>query len=379
MRIAIINITGGGMSGGYKKYLSNVLPRMANHPEVDEVLCVGHKSLRLADSFDSKPNIHFANCDSFRLLRSSISSDLRKQLIRFSPDVLFIPTERLMRFREVPVVNMVQNMEPLAYSGRRNPVSEKIRNLVRRKVGIAAFARSHRIIAVSHFVKQFLIDEYGIPETKIGVVYHGVSDVEVTTKRPREISEKFKSEFLFTAGSVRPARGLEDIINAIILLARKQTNLNLVIAGSASTNMLRYRSTLEKHIAENGISYRVIWAGDLSTQEMDWCYKNCLAFVMTSRVESFGIIATEAMAAGCVCIAADNSCLPEIFADAATFYPPRNYTLLAEAIANILNFSDQKTKEATQKSLKRREFFNWEACAEQTVAQLTKVVKGLEV
>ena len=37
------------MSGGYKKYLRNVLPRMAKHPEVDEILCVGHESLGIAD------------------------------------------------------------------------------------------------------------------------------------------------------------------------------------------------------------------------------------------------------------------------------------------------------------------------------------------
>ena len=367
------------MSGGYKKYLCNMLPRMANHPEVDEILCAGHKSLALVDWFDSKPNLHFVNCDSFRLIRSSISTDLRKHLENFSPDVLFIPTERFLKFHKVPVVNMVQNMEPLAYSDRNNPASEKIRNLVRRKVSRAAFGRSQRIIAISQFVKQFLIDEYGIPEIRIGVVYHGSSITLGDTLRPKSVPEDYKGRFLFTAGSVRPARGIEDIINAVVLLARRQIDVKLVIAGYTAPNMLRYRSSLEKHIAANGVNDRVIWTGALSAQEMDWCYKNNLAFVMTSRVESFGIIATEAMAAGCISIAANNSCLPEIFTDAAIFYPPTNVALLAEAIEIVLNFSEQKSNEAIQKSLKRRDSFNWNRCAEQTVAQLARAIEDSKV
>lgn len=370
MRIAMVNITAGRMSGGYKKYLCNTLPRMAVHPKVDEILCVGHKSLGLADWFETKRNLHFVNCDSFRILRSSISTDLRKHLDRFSPDVIFIPTERFLKFRQVPVVNMVQNMESLAYSDRNNPISEKIGNFIRKKVSLSAFNSSRRIIAVSQFVKQFLIREFAIPATKIGVVYHGVSDMGTVQERPRVISEECKSGFLFTAGSIRPARGLEDIINAVILLAKKQIDVKLVIAGSTATNMLRYRSTLENYIAANGINDRVIWTGTLSAQEINWCYKNSIAFIMTSRVESFGIIATEAMAAGCICISANNPCLPEIFADAAVFYPPGRHEMLAEAVANVLDISSSKLNNAVQKVLNRSAVFSWDNCAAQTVKEL---------
>lgn len=39
MKIAIINLTGGGMSGGYRKYLKDILPRMAASNIVEEILC----------------------------------------------------------------------------------------------------------------------------------------------------------------------------------------------------------------------------------------------------------------------------------------------------------------------------------------------------
>ena len=140
--------------------------------------------------------------------------------------------------------------------------------------------------------------------------------------------------------------------------------------------MLRYRSTLEKLIAENSISDRVVWTGDLSSQEMGWCYKNCLAFAMTSRVESFGIIAVEAMAAGAVCVSTNNSCLPEIFADAAVFYSPGDHVEITEKILKATSLPERKLKEVTQKAIERSSYFSWDICAEQTVAQLKKAISN---
>ena len=143
--------------------------------------------------------------------------------------------------------------------------------------------------------------------------------------------------------------------------------------------MTGYMKTLQNIIVANNIKDSVVWAGSLPEQEMHWCYKNCLTFAMTSRVESFGIIATEAMAAGCVCISANNSCLPEIFADAATFYTPGNHIQLAETIIKTLNFSDGQSDQVSQKALKRSKFFSWDICAERTVAQLIRAVEDSRV
>ena len=45
MKVAIINITGGGMSGGYRKYLQNVVPRMEKHDDVETILCATPDSI----------------------------------------------------------------------------------------------------------------------------------------------------------------------------------------------------------------------------------------------------------------------------------------------------------------------------------------------
>lgn len=65
MKIAIINLTGGGMSGGYKKYLRNVLPRMAAHPDVEALLCAAPESLNVQGWFEPLSNVEFVNCKSY--------------------------------------------------------------------------------------------------------------------------------------------------------------------------------------------------------------------------------------------------------------------------------------------------------------------------
>ena len=114
MRIAIINLTGGGMSGGYRKYLQNVLPRMAASNSVDEILCTSPSSIDILSWFSFLPKVKFITCKPFKWMYYRPDDDLKKSLKEFSPDVIFIPVERYFKFNSVPIVNMIQNMEPFA-------------------------------------------------------------------------------------------------------------------------------------------------------------------------------------------------------------------------------------------------------------------------
>ncbi len=124
MRIAVVNLTGGGMSGGYRKCLRNVIPRMAKHDDVKAILCVTPDSITVQDWFDSMPNVRFVSCKPFRFLPLRSDVELLLELERFSPDVMFVPVERNFRSKSVPVVNMIQNMAPFVSSVGGNPVSE---------------------------------------------------------------------------------------------------------------------------------------------------------------------------------------------------------------------------------------------------------------
>jgi glycosyltransferase involved in cell wall biosynthesis len=377
MKIAVLNITGGGMSGGYQKYLQNIIPRMAGHPDVEAILCTFPKSFNSQGWFDSLKNVEFAHSSPTQSLHNGIGYNLKQTLKKFHPDVLFIPTAQYLKFENIAVVNMVRNMEPFDYSGWKNPLLEKCRNLVRKKIASNAVRSSQRVIALSYYVKQFLVDKLRIPENKISVVYHGIQhNNSFNCVRPPVMPENWKGNFLFTAGSIRPARGLEDIIDALKHLNNENLDINLLIAGATAPNMLHYQKLLKARITEFGLQKKIIWSGSLNHEQMNWCYKNCQLFVMTSRVEALAMIACEAISNGCICITADSSVLPEVFQNAAIYYQAKNSKLLAESIQNTLAWNSQQRNEIYELMKKRAaQFPSWEETVEKTINELKFAVK----
>ena len=140
--------------------------------------------------------------------------------------------------------------------------------------------------------------------------------------------------------------------------------------------MIGYKKKLEDWIQTNNLSDRICWTGSLNEKEMTWCYQNCSAFVMTSRVEACPNIALEAMAHGCVCISTKTPPMPEFFKNAAVYYPPRDGQSLAEAIKAVLAWDDSQRKAMSEKAKRRAAAFSWDVCAEKTVAELEKAAES---
>ena len=253
MRIAIINLTAGGISGGYKKYLLNIIPRMANNVNVESILCASPANLKVQNWFEPYHNIKFVSCLPFRLSGHNDLS-LKQALEDFMPEVIFIPTGRYLSFKKVPVVNMVQNMLPMV-SISNNTMHERLRNYIQRHVAKRAVKKSQRVIAISNYVKEYISNEWDIPSNRIGLVYHGISlTAGKEAKKADTIPKEWGTMFLFTAGSIDPYRGLEDIFLAMKLLSEQNIDIRLVIAGDVRPAMLGYRERLNNMIHKLNIS-----------------------------------------------------------------------------------------------------------------------------
>jgi glycosyltransferase involved in cell wall biosynthesis len=132
------------------------------------------------------------------------------------------------------------------------------------------------IIALSISVSDFLVTHWSIPSEKISLVYHGI-DVkrEKAGCKPDIIPENWNDKFIFTAGSIRPTRGFDDLLQTMKSLSLQgNKSVRLVIAGKSGHRMIGYQKRLKDWVQKNNLSDRIYWAGRLSEKEMAWCYQN---------------------------------------------------------------------------------------------------------
>lgn len=374
MRLAVVNITNGGISGGYREYLRNMIPRLARHPDIEAIKCIAPSAWGIGGWFDGIAGVECVGMSVRELTLGPFRSRLRGELRGFRPDVIYVPVERSFRYGTTPVVHMLQNMEPYVGGIRGNPLRLRCRQRVQYLSARRALKNASRVIAVSEFVRGFLCKEWGIPELKVGLVYHGITiPSESGGRRPAQVNDAWAGHFLFLAGSIRPARGIEDALMAMKCLSHDNIEAGrLVIAGETDSSMVSYRRRLEVWIEQNGLSERVCWTGKLAREEMAWCFDNCRLFLMTSRVESFGLIAGEALSHGCVCICASSPCLPELCGDASLYYEPMDGGALAQRIRDALSWDDGRRAAMATRARSRSQGFSWETAAAMTVKELAK-------
>lgn len=332
MRLAILNLTGGGVSGGHKKYLSNILPRIAAAEDVEGVLCASPASLRIGEWMPQLPGVIYADCEPFRPFRHSPGPILNSLLGEFRPDVLFFPVERFIHYGGVPAVIMLQNMAPLTRQKTGIGLRDSVVSLLRGYETRYALKRADQVIVPTHYVRDFLIQNRFSSDTRTHVVYYGSSGC-VVGKSPRVVPD---SRFIFTAGSFERYRGLEDLIDVMPMVREKHPDMVLVVAGATRPATEAYLSGLKLRAEHLGVGGAIQWLGHIGQEELAWYYSNASVVALTSRMESFCFVALEAMAQGAKIVSASAACLPEVLGAAADYYVPGDVRQLAETIVSKL-------------------------------------------
>lgn len=351
MRLVIANVS-KGLSGGYRKYLSRLVPLLGADRRIAELtVFVAPAARRLLD-----PQIPVRDWPS--------GPAFKREIDRIKPDVLFVPTARHVRLGRTPVVTMVRNMEPLSVPFGGNSMGEGVRNLARAWEARRASRRADRVIAVSQHVRAFLIDRWKVDPGRVGVVYHGVDPV-AAGGRPRDAGQ------IFTAGSIRPARGLEDAIAALSLLP---PDVRLTIAGRVDRGCEAYAGRLRNFAEASAVSGRIVWCGELDAAGMESAFRSAAAFVMTSRAEACPNTALEAMSAGCPIVSVDRAPMPEFFGDAAVYYPDGDVRALAERLRDTLGTPAERIR-LGELGRDRARAFTWEATRDRTIAELEQALR----
>lgn len=196
-----------------------------------------------------------------------------------------------------------------------------------------------RIIAVSEFVKSYIIKNSGARPENIKVLYNSIDtdyfnsvDTALVLNKQRELNIQPDEKVILTVGRNVPEKCQVNAIEAIKLLSLKKHALKLIIAGSGPL-----RKELEAYSQRLEVRDAVIFLAP--QRDIRALFQMCDVFIFTSIYEGFGMAQIEAMAMRRPIVAFRTGPIPEVVKEGVNgiLAEPRNLGHLAESIETILN------------------------------------------
>lgn len=198
-----------------------------------------------------------------------------------------------------------------------------------------ACINADKIIAISAYTKQQIIEKYSIPAHKIDVVYQDAAPMykeKYTQEQLLQVKRKYElpDEFILQVGTLEYRKNALTSVKA--LLATK-SNMPIVLVGKPTT----YTKEIYNFIEKNNLHDRVYFRHNVTYSDLPLIYQQAKAFVYGSRIEGFGIPILEALYSGIPVIAATGSCLQEAGGSESLYFHPDNFEQLASLIDQVIS------------------------------------------
>lgn len=226
------------------------------------------------------------------------------------------------------------------------------------------------VITISEATKADAIKYLKLPESKIKVVYLGVSPDFTKPERVniKKLKEKYNIAypFIMFTGGIEFRKNLHMLIRAYAALKPQYKNkYQLFIIGEKSEEA---KDWILHTAWQNGIEGRVVCTGFVSKEDLIALYGITALFVFPSFYEGFGLPVIEAMACGAKVVTSDNSSLKEIAKGYAVLVNPKSVRSIAKGITQVLS-DPVRSLERAQKAIPYAKSFTWTRAARK-VAQI---------
>ncbi|MCL2609173.1 MAG: glycosyltransferase family 4 protein [Treponema sp.] len=231
--------------------------------------------------------------------------------------------------------------------------------------------RLDRIIAVSRWVKEQLVEVVGVKENRIEVVPNGVDHSAFYPREyPAGVDIAFKPfsikrpYILYVSRIDHPVKNHVRLIRAFDIF-KERTGLphRLVLAGRDSTEADRVKAAAEAAKFRGDIFFTERFpVGGLPE-----LYAAADFSVLPSLCEGFGMGVLESMASGIPVACARAGALPEVADNAALYFDPESPEDMADRMTSLA--CDRVLHaECVRLGIERAAAFSWDKCAERTMA-----------
>jgi glycosyltransferase involved in cell wall biosynthesis len=236
--------------------------------------------------------------------------------------------------------------------------------------------KAKRIITVSEFSKQDILQHYPHAANKIDVVYNGVEPAfQPLSWEERESIRAIHTggvEYFVYVGSIHPRKNLVNLLKAFSIFKKRQrTQMKLVIAGRLAWKHEGFTEALSRYKFRED----VVLTGYLERDELRKLLGAAYALVNPSRWEGFGLTLVEAMQSGVPVLCSGTHVFPEIAADAAFYFNPEDPEEIAKQLMRVYIDETERSR-IIEKGRVRAGDFSWERSASQ-VLQILHQAAGI--
>ncbi len=344
-----------GIVGGTEVYLRQLLAALAEIDAANQYFVLTNRETG-SGLVPRRPNFHCvpqgvrATSRPHRILWEQTL--LPGRVSRLKLDVLLNPGYTGPLLCPCPTVTVFHDLQHL-----RHPENfSRFERLALRSLLWGSAHRSQRLIAVSEVTAADLVASYGVPQTKVSVIRHGVDLVLFSLDRSRT------ERFILCVSALRPNKNLERLIRAF---AGSGLDHELLLVGPSGS----CEGALRSRVAALNLQSRVKITGWVSSDELLRLYRGAHAVVYPSLFEGFGLPVLEAMAAGIPVACSDIAPLRELAGDVALLFDPHNEDAMAAALRRICEDTELRSRISAAGPARAR-LYTWRRAAEQTLATL---------
>jgi len=378
MKIGLDTFACNGGKSGIGMYLTHLLKRIT--PSQAQFELFGWEYEKYTYN-DVAPNIEFIPQCFFHGRTSNALWHLYKYpkfaSLRKFDACLFPAAHKHLPYKSpCPTIGVVHDMA--AYWGTRK--TRVHLGAILRMILPDSLRRLDRIIAVSEWVKQELIERAHIKENRIEVVPNGIDHVSFYPRQRNEESVLLIQPFSFRRPYVLcvsridyPIKNHIRLIEAFGIFKEKTKYPHrLVLAGGDSNNAELVKEAAAASVWRNDIFF----TGHFPLKSLPELYAGADFTVIPSMYEGFGMGALEAMACGVPVLCARAASLPETAEHAALYFDPYNAEDMADRMITI-STNHEIYNESRQFGLERAKSFSWDRCVERTL-QIIYETAGVE-
>jgi len=338
-----------------------VLPKKVKIDEPYKVLfadcCADFLKNPYGNAYASASESLFQAVDLYAAQAESIVKNLEFDIIHAHDWLSFKAAIAVKKLTQKPFIAHVHATEIDRTTGHPNPEI-----YAREYEGVQA---ADKIIAVSNFTKNNLVEHYGVSPDKIEVVHNGIDAcdycIDLESASGLWKLKKTGYKFVLFVGRITIMKGVDYFVWAANLITRLDPKIKFIVVGSGDME-----GEIMSLVARLGISDRFVFTGFLRGRELSEAFALADLFVMPSVSEPFGLTPLESLLHQTPVIISKQSGVSEIL-DHALKYDYWDTQELADKMLSVISHKSLED-DLSKNGYEQTKQINWDKAAAKCVS-----------